>query len=897
MADRRTWGRQERSAAAAVRALESGFRVLRVAGSQFEETISFAGLHQIVHPLGEKIRELEPGQVETLNTVLGYSGGQPSELLGVANATLALLRRAGTPEAPLLLVIDDVAWLDRPTALVLSIVARYIRPTPVGLLAASRTSEESFLSGSGMPLHEVLPLDDDAAASLVEAHFPAMAPRVRQRLLAEARGNPLALLELPVALDDMQRDERRPLPVVLPLSERLQAIFSSRVAHLPEVTRRLLLLAVLDGTGDLHVLRKATDAPDGLNDLSAAERARLVQVDFDTGRLSFRHPLTRSAIMELSTSAERRLAHRTLASLLPERSERRIRHLADSVVGPDDQVAALLDDVAYSTLRRGDAVGAITTLLHASELSGVGAERGRRLAEAAYLGANVTGDLRNVRALLDDARRADPEGPASLAAAVAAASQLLNWEGDIDTAHRLLVRSIEHHPQRLPGCEHALSEALRTLLLVCFFSGRIELWHSFDTAVSHLALPTADPILFVLSSTFSDPARRALPALGQLDQLIGSLHLETDPTHIIKVAMSSSYVDRLPGCRSALRHVVEDGRRGGAVASSIEALFLLANDAFMTGQWDELKGCTEEGLQLCTTYNYRLLSCSGYYFDGMHAAVRGDEETARTLADKIYSWGAPRGLGALSAYASHIRAMSSLGNGDFYGAYQHLSRITTAGELGMYVPHELWLILDFVEASARSGRYEEATAHAEAVREAGLSNISPRLAMVTAGAKAMANPRILDRDSFEKAIETPGAERWSFDLARIQLAYGEGLRRLRANVEARKHLTTALSLFQRLGAQPWITRTASELRASGFPSKDVNVRGGQESLLTPQEREIAQLAATGMTNKQIAERMFLSPRTVATHLHNAFPKLNITSRAGLRDALAALPESSDIPRA
>jgi len=326
-----------------------------------------------------------------------------------------LLSRISTTSSPLALIVDDDAWLDRSSAVVLGTVARYISTGSIALLAASRSGEDSFLSSTGIAVHEVQPLDEQSAMELVAERFPAMAPRVRRRLLAEARGNPLALLELPVTLDIAQQTERRSLPAVLPLTERLRMIFSGRVGGLPDATRKLLLLAVLDGSGDLHVLQRVLDRPGVLTGLCPAERAGLVQVDIRNGRLVFRHPLTRSAVMELSTSAERRWAHRALADELPEGSERRALHLADAAVGPDDEVAALLHEVAYSTLRRGDAVGAITALLRASELSSTGAARGQRLAEAACLGANVTGDLRNVRALLDHAVAADPKGSASLA--------------------------------------------------------------------------------------------------------------------------------------------------------------------------------------------------------------------------------------------------------------------------------------------------------------------------------------------------------------------------------------------------------------------------------------------------------------------------------------------------
>jgi hypothetical protein len=248
---------------------------------------------------------------------------------------------------------------------------------------------------------------------LLADRFPALAPRVRQRLLAEAQGNPLALLELPAALTGMTSSQRALAPPTLPLSQRLQAVFAARITALPAASRSLLLLAVLDGSGDLGILQSASGQTN-LTGLGAAERARLVRVDRD-GRLTFRHPLTRSAVTELSTSGERREAHRALAPYAAP--ERRTWHLAEATVGHDEDVASLLEETARLVLRRGDAVAAIEGLLRAAEISPAGVDRGRRMAEAAYLGANFLGDLGNAPELLDQVRESDPEHAGSLAGA------------------------------------------------------------------------------------------------------------------------------------------------------------------------------------------------------------------------------------------------------------------------------------------------------------------------------------------------------------------------------------------------------------------------------------------------------------------------------------------------
>jgi DNA-binding CsgD family transcriptional regulator len=250
-------------------------------------------------------------------------------------------------------------------------------------------------------------------------------------------------------------------------------------------------------------------------------------------------------------------------------------------------------------------------------------------------------------------------------------------------------------------------------------------------------------------------------------------------------------------------------------------------------------------------------------------------------------WAAPRQVGAVLAYASHARALAALGQADFGSAYQYATAVSPAGMLASHCPHALWLVMDLTEAATRTGRHAEALSHVAAAREAGIAAISQRLALITGGSAAIAAEDGQDSDLFEEALATPGASRWPFDLARIQLAYGERLRRAKATTQARQHIAAALDAFNRLGAWPWAARASNELRATGLSLGQAYTVG--TTSLTPQQQEIAELAAAGLTNKQIAEQLFLSPRTVASHLYQLFPKLGITSRAALRDALAARP--------
>src|SRR5205085_7012653 len=391
----------------------------------------------------------------------------------------------------------------RASSRVLGFVARRLHGARVGFLSASRSGHESFFERGGLRTHELGPLDDSASTALLTNRYPALAPRVRQRLVVEAQGNPLALLELPAPLVGMESWARVQPPVTLPLSQRLQAIFASRITGLPASCRDLLLLAALDGSGDLSTLQAASSQTD-LEELLPAEKADLVYVDREE-RLKFRHPLTRSAVVNLSTISERRAAHRALAPYGD--LERRAWHLAEATVGPDEAAAAKLEESAHRVLRRGDAVAAVARLLGAAEISPASVDRGRRIAEATYVSAYLLGDIRYAPELLDAVRENDPEHAGSLAGAMAGAYHLLNGVGDVDTAHRLLVGAIETVANPTAANDEVLVEAIYNLFEICFWGGRAELWGPFDRAVARLK-PRPPEFLELIVKTVGDPAHQ-----------------------------------------------------------------------------------------------------------------------------------------------------------------------------------------------------------------------------------------------------------------------------------------------------------------------------------------------------------------------------------------------------
>jgi DNA-binding NarL/FixJ family response regulator len=313
----------------------------------------------------------------------------------------------------------------------------------------------------------------------------------------------------------------------------------------------------------------------------------------------------------------------------------------------------------------------------------------------------------------------------------------------------------------------------------------------------------------------------------------------------------------------------------------------LCLDDYLTGRWDEAEELAIEGQQTCDTSGFSFFAWYFRYSRAIIAAGRGRFDEAYALADEITYWALPRGVSAAALFAHHPRTLAALGQGDYDAALGHAAAMSPPGVLASHVPHCTWVMFDLVEAAVRTGRTVEARAHVEAMRTADVGMLSPRMALIQAGAEALVTGDEESVARVETLLNNAATERWLFDASRVRLAVGEKLRRDRSSARARLHLRAARDAFAAMAAEPWCARAEGELRASGFlPAQR---RPGDLSALTAQELQIAQLAAGGMTNKQIAERLYLSHRTVGAHLYRIFPKLGVTSRAGLRDAMSPPP--------
>jgi DNA-binding CsgD family transcriptional regulator len=873
--------------AAAALAEAQGFTVLTVQGVEFEAELTFAGLHQLLLPVDAYTEQLPAAQRTALEAAMGIEGAASADGLVISAAVVALLRAAAA-DRRLLLLVDDFHWLDRASARTLTFVARRISSVPAVLLCTVRTGADELLIRSGLPTQRLPPLTQSDASALLHVRYPTLVPAVRERLLEEANGNPLALLELPSALSAEQHVDFRSLPSVLPLNDRLKATFGSRFVKLPESSRRIVLQAALAGSPQLSALQLSSDVEQDLAALQLAQEERLVRIDSGQLRLTFAHPLIRTAVVELSTAAEVRAAHLTLAERETTEPDRRAWHLASAAVEADESVAALLEQTALRNLQRGDPANAIETLLRAAELSPDEHRRNTRLLHAAFLAANLTGDVIDIETLMSQAEAGGDPDESLYAAAAAAATSIVSGYCDVTAVFRLLVQTVRAHGGTYLASNAALIAAVNAMSRAAYLVGRPDAWEEYFAIVDRLS-PHPPRDVLLMRTTFADPARATADSLEQLRSAIAGLLHETDLETIAKIATASIFLDGVAGCLGALQKVVDSsvGNDNAVVAPS--AMLCIAAHEFASGQWDEAERWHERGIALSIERGIPGGLYPQHYRLGKIAALRGKTNKARECIDVILDWAMPRhALGPLEA-VRHIQTLLAVSASDYEAAYTAASAMSPPGQFTMGVGLAIEVSLDLVEACVHTGRQVEAAAHVTEMRRLGIARLSSRCALRVAGCTAIAAAKNEATTLFEIALATPEAGSWPYELARIQLAYGQHLRRNKGSVaDARRQLTAARDGFDRLGAAPWSARAAAELRAS--PSSRSRGSSDRPSVLTPQERQIALLAATGLSNKEIAKRVYLSDRTVGAHLYRVYPKLGITSRAALRDALGGLDD-------
>ncbi|MFD5463689.1 AAA family ATPase [Kitasatospora sp. NPDC127059] len=877
---------------AAELASREGLRAIRATGVEAETELPYAGLHQLLYPLLPHATALNDGTRAALHAVCGHAGGAPPSVMTLGIAVLGLLSAAAAQQ-PLLLVVDDAQWLDDSSAAVCGFVGRRLTGSRLKLLLAVRADLTSCFDTAALPELAVGPLTDGDAALLLDGHHPSLGEQQRRAVLAQAQGNPLALLELPAHTGLRSGEPATPDPHAprgASAPHRLQHLYGTRLAGLDDTVRSELLKGALDGV--------AAGRGDGttpctryrMRDAEAAVARGLLVIEPATGDFAFRHPLVRSSVVQLATPNQRREAHLALAHLHRSDLERRAAHLAEATLDPDEEVAAALEAAAESATRRGGALTAVNWLTRAAELSEHRTDRSRRLGDAAFIAAHAA-RLGHARSLV----LADPAPDAhhSPASVLASGYQALYHDGDVRSTHRLLAAAIQRAGAAGTGAgagaDRAVLDRLVTLLLATSqYAADRTLWERTHALLASLGERVSERAS-LYSSTWSDVVRHGAGWAGPVELAAADLPGQ-EPWDVARLAVSAYHLDVLSPLRPHLQRTVHRELDTGAVSTGMVMLHLIMLDQTAVGDWEAAERTGEQALRQSENHGHELFAQQTRGYLAQLAALRGRTDTARELQAVVDSWARPRGIGFLTQLADAVGTTAALSDGDYESAYLQAIGITAPGTFQPYAHQASRTLLDLVEAAVHTGRTEQARAHALAARDAALPAVSPRLALLTDGALAItAEDDAEATEAYRRAESHPAATRFPFELARIRLARGSRLRRARGATAARPFLATAADAFERLGAVAWAARARDELRVSGVPSRTPTRTAPP---LTWQERRIADLAAAGLTNKEIGEQTRLSPRTVSAHLYRIFPKLGVTTRAALRDALIRLDSAS-----
>ncbi|MGW1993914.1 helix-turn-helix transcriptional regulator [Embleya sp. NPDC001921] len=883
-----------------------GLRVLRAAGVAAEAGLPFAALHGLLRPVLHRLDTLPDVQAAALRGALGLAQAGPDRYL-VGSAVLGLLSDLSR-ERPLLCLIDDAHWLDVASAEVLVFTARRLDAEGVGMLFTAWDAPEGFPAGA-LPELTLSALEHDPAGALLAERVPDLTPAVRERIIAESAGNPLALIEFAAGLDADARTGRVDPPTALPVTDRVSAAFGDRIARLPEPARVVLTVAAAEGTGDLGtVLRAARALGAGAADLDACVAAGLLRGTGAT--IAFRHPLVRSAAYQRAGVAGRLAVHRALAAATD--GERRLWHLAEAAAGPDESVAAALERAGVDAHERGATGAAAPIHERAARLSPEPADRARRSVLAAQM-AVIAGRTEHAAELADRAlaRTEDPLPRAGLAMVRAAAA---SERGTPRGAARLL---IEHarpiaptHPElalslltMAAGSAWSAAEEveLRELAVLATESERAagalrpaagesaEHGSAEHGLAEHGSVEHASPAAAItaLAHLVDDDPERALPILRSF---VTGVRVNP-PGLLLTRILAGNLAVLLGDDDAALDLSTTDAARTrarGQVGGLPGALQVQAHAQAMAGLPHDAAATIAEALTFArdTGQAYRVARL--HVITARIAAERGDEDGCRAAlaADAdLAGTSAFGGVAETTAAADCALALLDLTLGRYESALRRLTECTRGP--ARHTAAAVAANADLVEAAVRAGAPEQAReAAARFERWARASGTPWAMAVALRCGALLAEPDAADA-LYVAAIREHERGGRPFERARTELLHGEWLRRARRRVDARAPLRSALAGFERSAASPWAERARSELRATGDAAPVDTGDPDVLARLTPQELHIVRLAAEGVSNRDIASRLFLSPRTVEYHLYKAYPKLGIGSRGELSRFRAA----------
>jgi DNA-binding CsgD family transcriptional regulator len=850
--------------AAARRARERGVTVVSATGVPSEERLAFAGLHQLLLPFLEARDLLPRPQRRALETAIGLDDGDAPDPFLVGLAVLGLLTEAEA-KRPLVFLVEDAHWFDGPSLEVLGFVSRRLELEPVVVLFAVRAGIASSVDASGLPELDVGGLDEVSSRELLELTAPDLAPDLKSRVLGEAAGNPLALIELPLAaasLDAAPAD-------ALPLTARLEQAFAARLAGLDSDTCRLLLLAALED-GEL---------PGLAGDPAWAPAVAVGLGAIDHGRFRFRHPLIRSAVAQAATPEERRQAHAELARAFQYDPDRAVWHrAAAAAAGPDEEVATALDAAAERARRRGGRDVALAALERAAELSVDRGSRARRLFRAGELAYELGRPIDCVRLLRAAQQLGLPPQERALASFHVEVLEP-TWSGGPT------IRSFARIAQDLAdaGDDDQALQTLETVALRAYWE-HLDRETRRDVAriAEQLAGEPDAPARLVTLALF-DPVGQGAEIVRRVRQMAPLDVADPEGQFNVGQAASGVWADNLalPFLRAASAGFRADGRLGVLA----QTLVVEAWAQVRVGAARVAITAAAEGVQLAEETRHVRYVAAGQLAQAIAAVEMGADESAEQLIGAAEAMLLPLGANPLLSLVALARGRHALAHERFAEAYAHLLRIVDPNDAAYREYVGGWVLADLADAALQGdgdrGIVDELLRVWEAVAAA---TGAPHLEVQLRYARAVLADEGNAEPLYESAMSA-GAEGWPFYTARAQLAYGAWLRRQHRMTDSRAPLREAAQSFDALGLLRYAERARRELRASGeAPRRRVPEAWAQ---LTPQELQIAQLAAQGLSNREIGERLYLSHRTVGSHLYRLFPKLGVTSRTQLRGALGS----------
>lgn len=850
-------------------------RVLRATGTESERDVPFGGLLQLLGPTLGELNGIPGPQADALAVALALRHGPAGDRLAVGAATLSLLGRYAE-DRPLVVLVDDVQFLDAATVDALTFAVRRLVAEPIAVLAAVRTGEPSELLDAGLSVLDVAGIDIAAAGDLVATRSgsPASADLVA-RLHRATAGNPLAILELST---DLARIDVLSPDAPLPVPETLTRAFARRADGLSASARTVLLLAATAGD-DLAVVGRAAECSGvPLDALAEAERAGLVTIA--DGRATFRHPLVRSAVYRGAAADARRAAHAAVATALPVTEvDRRAWHLAESTLGVDEAAAATVEEVGRRARDRSAHAVAATSFERAARLSPDSADRARRYVDAAGAAwlagqgdraSELLSRARPPTAAVDGLRAQIAARRGSLAEArdLFAASAGEMAKADHDAAIGLLADTVDCCFY-LCDAESAVDAAVRIDELLDGGAGaRAHVLGGLAAGIAHVLAGTggvdrirhAVELLAEHPDLLDDPLRRAWPVRGAL-------------------WLRESELGRL-----MVQRAVDELRDRAAVGALPYLLFHLARDDATTDAWARGESTYAEAIRLAReTGQTTELAISLAGLTWLQARLGREGDCRANAAEALEVCGAHR------VHVGRVWVLFALGDlelgaGRPADAATHFARLDRAlDELGVR-DVDLHPGVELTEVYQRLGRHEEAAACAHRYHDRAAAKGQPwALARAHRALGMCAQDDGID-GHFHAALELHARTPDVFEDARTRLAYGSRLRRARRRVDARGHLRDALATFDRLGARPWADLAATELAATGERARRRSA--GAVTELTPQELQIALMLAEGRTTRQAAAALFLSPKTVDYHLRHVYTKLGVHSRPELAAALA-----------